>query len=93
MGRWDWNNVAREYASLVRNNTHSALTLDPFRVAPPTAATAQWNGSNIALFNGKAWNFFFLAPFPSITMGTYALYIDVDVQACPGNFVKLIDFY
>ena len=79
---WDWNKVAGQYAALLRGDTLTPLSADPFENVPAIAATAKWNGSCIALPNGFTWNFLFLTPLPAISTGAYALYVDVDIQVC-----------
>ena len=78
--KWDWKNVAMQYAGLIRGVAIEPITPDPFADAPAMAAAAKWNGSSVALPNGNTWNFLFLRSSPTITKGAYALYIDVDIQ-------------
>lgn len=77
---WGWDRVAEQYASLISGKEVSPLSPSPFALEPPVAATAQWNGTAVALFNGDTWNFRFFPPRLAFTMGVYALYVDNDIQ-------------
>lgn len=79
---WEWDQVAAQYARMIRGDTITPITADPFANAPFVGPTAKWNGSSITLPNGNTWNFLFFAPQPHIKMGAYALYVDVDIQVC-----------
>ncbi|CAL8465900.1 g5436 [Coccomyxa elongata] len=77
---WDWNKVAGQYAALIRGDSFKSLTADPFAETATVVATAKWNGSSIALPNGKTLEYPFPAPYSAIIMGAYAIYIDNDIQ-------------
>lgn len=85
VGTWDWRKVADQYATLIRGEDPIPLSPDPFADAPAVVASAYWNGSSIGLPNRKSWDSLFLTPLPRLSMGAYALYIDVDIQVCPSD--------
>ena len=78
--QWTWDKVAGQYAALIRGNTFTPLSADPFAETAAIAATGKWNGSRIALPSGESWDFLFLTPLHTISMGAYAIYIDNDIQ-------------
>lgn len=81
MEQWDWDNVAGQYAALIRGVNYTPLNADPFAEMAKIAATGKWNGSSVALPSGPSCDFQFLTPLPHISMGAYAIYVDNDIQA------------
>lgn len=77
---WDWRKVADQYASLIRGEVVIPLSPDPFADAPAVIASAYWKGSSIGLPNRKHWDSLIPTPLPILSMGAFALYIDVDIQ-------------
>ena len=88
---WQWEAVAGQYAALLSNRTFPLLLDDPFAGGSGAAgagrakrlgvARAAWEAASLRMLDGSVFRLS-QAPLPGFEVGTYALFVDVDIQAC-----------
>ena len=78
---WTWQAVALQYASLVSEGNAAPLGQDPFARLHFAEPSASWRGQAVKLLSGHAAELSAEAMPPWMKGGgSYALFVDVDIQ-------------